>query len=337
MPKASVIIPAYNSGNSIGPCLTALKRQSVRPLEIIVVDDGSRDSTIEKTRGFGTKVLAQKHAGPAVARNRGARAARGDIILFTDADCVPDRDWVREMLKPLKDRKIAGVQGSYKTRQESLVAKFVQAEIEQRYERLSRKRHIDFIGTYSAGYRRDLFLKSRGFDESFPEASGEDPELSFRLSKAGHRMAFNPRAVVYHNHPDTLGKYLRQKLGRARWRVLLYRKHPGKAVSESYTPQTLKLQIGLFYLFVLSLILSLLHLSLIYTAVAFLILLFISTLHFSVKAGRKERGLGMISPFMLFLRSGTFSLGLIYGLLNLAHQRKRRACLRHDVPAEGSA
>lgn len=314
-PRTSVVIPAYNSERTIGPCLEALKGQSKRPLEIIVVDDGSRDGTIERARKFGAKVLAQKHAGPAVARNRGARASRGGIVLFTDADCVPEKNWLEEMLSPFKDRGIAGVQGGYRTNQKSPIARFTQFEIEQRYERLSKRRHIDFIGTYSAGYRRDLFLESGGFDESFPEASGEDPELSFRLSRAGHRMAFNPRALVCHSHPDTLGRYLRQKFGRARWRVLLYRKHPQKAVSESYTPQTLKLQIGLFYLFVLSLILSLLQPPLIYAALAFLVLLFISTIPFSIKAGRRERRLGLISPLMLFLRSGAFSLGLIYGLL----------------------
>ncbi len=314
MPKASVVIPAYNSGKTIGACLEALKNQTLKPLEIIVVDDGSRDSTIETAGKFGVKILAQKHAGPAAARNRGARNAGGEIILFTDADCIPDRDWLREMLAPFKDRKIVGVQGSYETRQESLIARFAQFEIEQRYERLAKRKYIDFMGTYSAAYRRKLFLKFRGFDESFPGASGEDPELSFRLSKAGYRMLFNPRARVYHNHPDTLGKYLKQKFGRARWRVLLYRKHPGKAVSESYTPQSLKLQIGIFYLFLLSLIISPFYSISVYIAISLLVLLFLATLPFSASAGRKERRLGLISPVILILRSVTFSIGLVYGI-----------------------
>lgn len=322
-PRASVIIPAYNSEKTLEQCLSALKNQTIKPLEIIVVDDGSTDSTIELAKKFHSRVLSKKHAGPAAARNRGARAASGEIILFTDADCVPDNGWVKEMLAPFQDSKIAGVQGSYMTRQKPLLARFAQFEIEQRYERLSGRKYIDFMGTYSAAYRRELFLKFQGFDESFPSASGEDPELSFRLSEAGHKMVFNPKAVVCHQHPDTLGKYLRQKFNRARWRVLLYRKHPGKAVSESYTPQGLKLQIGLFCMFVIFLLLSpFLSVSL-YVSISLLILLFLSILPFSIRAGRRDRKLGTSSPFILILRSAAFSLGLLYGALNLVLLHKR--------------
>lgn len=314
-PRASIVIPAYNSGGTIGECLRVLKSQSMKPLEVIVVDDGSRDNTIREAKRFGVKVLAQKHAGPAAARNRGARAAKGDVIIFTDADCVPERNWIKEMLSPFGDGKIAGVQGSYKTSQKSPVARFVQLEIEDRYRRMWKRPSIDFIGSYSAAYRRELFLKSGGFDENFPEASGEDPELSFRLSKTGYKMAFNPRAIVHHRHPDNLGKYLKQKFGRARWRVLLYRKHPGKAVSESYTPQILKVQIGLFYLFILFFISSPLYPVSAYIAVSLLVLLFLTTIPFSIRAGRLEKRLGFISPFMLVLRSVVFSMGLLYGIL----------------------
>lgn len=325
-PKAlttSVIIPAYNSEKTIGECLKSLKKQTEKPGEIIVVDDGSRDRTTQTTGKSGVRIIKQEHAGPAAARNRGVRAARGEIILFTDADCIPDRDWVKEMLASFQDSKIAGVQGSYKTRQKALLARFAQFEIEQRYKRLSGRKYIDFMGTYSAAYRRDLFLKFRGFDEGFPEASGEDPELSFRLFEAGHKMVFNPMAMVFHQHPDTLRKYLKQKFGRAKWRVLLYRKHPNKMVSESYTPQNLKLQIGLFCMFVIFLLMSPFLFVSFYVSMSLLILLFLSTLPFSIKAGRGDRRLGTFSPFILILRSAAFSLGLLYGVLNLVLLHKR--------------
>jgi glycosyltransferase involved in cell wall biosynthesis len=329
---ASVIIPAYNSESTIQACLQALKNQTTQPLEIIVVDDGSRDATIRKAEALGARVISQAHSGPASARNRGAREARGDILLFTDADCVPDRDWVREMLRPLQDPEIKGVQGSYTTSQPGLVARFAQAEIEDRYERLSSGKYIDFIGTYSAAYRKDIFLKFRGFDQGFPEASGEDPELSFRLSRQGHMLIFNPGARVSHSHPDTLGKYLRQKFSRARWRVLLYKKHPKKMVRESYTPQGLKAQIGLFYLFVLGLIASLFQPQALYLSLACLVLLFITTLPFSIRAGRKGKGLGLASPLILILRSIAFSLGLAYGVLGLAFVNQGQA----QIPARES-
>jgi len=313
--KASVIIPAFNSEKTLSECLNALKNQSTRPLETIVIDDGSNDQTLETARKLGAKVLAQRHAGPAAARNRGARHANGEILLFTDADCVPDKNWVREMLLPFQDSKISGAQGRYTTSQKALLARFSQFEIGQRYVRLSQRKYIDFIGTYSAAYRRGVFLKFKGFDESFPKASGEDPEFSFRLAKAGHKMVFSPKALVSHQHPDTLKKYLRQKFGRARWRIPLYRKHPGKMAREAYTPQGLKMQIGLIYLLALSLILFLFQLTMLYTSLALVILLLLSTLPFAFKSGKKSRSLGLASPFILILRSLAFSAGLIYGLL----------------------
>ena len=85
------------------------------------------------------------------------------------------------------------------------------------------------------------FLDENGFDESFPRASGEDAELSYRLAKKGHTLVFAPRAVVYHTHPATFVHYLKVKFFRAYWRTRMYLKHPEKSVEDSYTPSTLKI------------------------------------------------------------------------------------------------
>ncbi len=313
MAKASVIIPAYNAEKVLPDCLKALKSQSTRPLEVIIVDDGSKDSTSDVAKKFGAKVLRQKNKGPASARNLGASKASGDILLFTDADCVPDKDWMKEMMAPFRGKAMAGVQGAYRTKQKQLLAKFSQAEIEDRYRRMGKKGTIDFIGTYSAGYRKDIFRKFGGFDESFPKASGEDPELSFRMAEKGHRLVFNRKAIVYHIHPDSLIKYLKQKYERAYWRVLLYKKHPGKAVKESYTPQTLKLQIGLIYLMFPSAVASVF--VGIFPFAALLIILIATTIPSSARFSSKGAGVAISSPLILILRSLVFSLGLAAGTI----------------------
>lgn len=311
--KASVIIPAYNAEKSIQECLKALNHQTVKPLEVIVVDDGSSDMTSDVSRKLGAKTIIQKNSGPAAARNRGANVAKGDILLFTDADCVPDRGWIKHMLEPFKDRSVSGVQGVYMTRQKSIVARFVQAEIEDRYRKMSQrpqKEGIDFIGTYSAGYRRKVFQEFGGFDESFPKASGEDPELSFRMANKGHRLVLNQYAVVSHIHPDSLGKYLRQKYWRAYWRVLLYKKHPDKMVKDSYTPQSLKLQIMLVYLAILSLA----SIPIIgpVPAAALVAVELLTALPFSIRASGGA-AVKVSSPFIITMRSFVFGLGLFAG------------------------
>jgi GT2 family glycosyltransferase len=313
----SVVVSVHNGEGSIRDCLGALLSQDYRGRkEIIVVDDGSTDRTAAEVRKFRkVKLVSQTHKGPAAARNLGIRHAAGEIILFTDHDCVPERGWIREMLKPFRNPNVMGVQGAYKTRQKELVARFVQMEIEDRYERMKKWQTVDFIGTYSAAYRSCVFQKFGGFDESFPLASGEDSELSFRLSKKGCKMVFNPKAIVYHKHPASLSEYLKVKFWRAYWRVLLYRKHRSKAVRESYTPQGLKLQIGLFYLSFSSLVLSVFSEGFILASLASYALLILSSLPFSARVFRKDRAAGAASVFILQLRSLVFGLGLFEGLV----------------------
>jgi glycosyltransferase involved in cell wall biosynthesis len=87
----SVIVPAYNAESTIGKCLDALERQNIPrdEYEVIVVDDGSTDNMPGIVKRFPVKYISQQNKGPASARNRGAGEAKGEIILFTDSDCVP--------------------------------------------------------------------------------------------------------------------------------------------------------------------------------------------------------------------------------------------------------
>ncbi|MBI5567054.1 MAG: glycosyltransferase, partial [Chloroflexi bacterium] len=251
MPTYSVIVPAYRATGVLPHCLAALRDQTLacETYEIIVVDDGSPDQTAEVAakllEGAQGSVIRAPHGGPAHARNLGAQAARGEILAFTDADCEPAHDWLECLTAPLHDKTVTGAKGVYRTRQKSLVARFVQQEYQDKYDRLANQAAIDFVDTYSAAYRRDVFLASGGFDETFTTASGEDQEFSFRLAAQGHRLVFAPRAVVYHQHDATLAEYARRKFGIGCWKMLVLKRHPGKAVRDSHTPQLLKVQMGL--------------------------------------------------------------------------------------------
>jgi len=305
--KVSVIVPTYNSEATIKGCLDSLFNQTFEDkYEVIVVDDASADNTISAVASYPVELLKQEHKGPAAARNLGAKNAEGGILLFTDADCIPENDWIEKMCAPFEDEQIAGVQGRYKTKQKGTVARFVQYEIEERYEIMSKKRYIDFVGSYSAAYRTDVFLEEGGFDESFPIASGEDPDLSYRLASKGHKMVFAPDAVVYHEHPAGIAQYLKMKFYRAYWRVTLYKKNPKKTVKDTYTPQMLKLQIALFYLLVISLFLN-----------SVVLLFVLTTLPLSWQVFKKDRKIGLLTSVFVFLRSAAFGIGLIYGLLSL--------------------
>jgi GT2 family glycosyltransferase len=241
----SVIIPAYNAEATLGRCLAALSDQTRSPDEIIVVDDGSTDGTADVASRYAVRVIDQANAGPAAARNAGAQAARGDLLLFTDADCAPAPDWVERMAAAFADPTVVGAKGVYRTTQVEPVARFVQIEYEDKYDRMRGQERVDFIDTYSAGYRRDLFLQAGGFDTTFPTASVEDQEFSFRLAQAGHRLVFVPDARVTHIHDRTLAEYARRKFWIGYWKALVTRRYPSKLVHDSHTPQVLKVQMGL--------------------------------------------------------------------------------------------
>ena len=312
--KVSVIIPAYNAEETIGRCLESMTRQSFKNFEVIVVDDGSKDKTSEIVKGFSkVRLLRQKNAGPAVARNNGAKAAKGEIIIFTDSDCVANSKWLEEMLKPFLYKNVAGVQGTYKSKQKEIIARLIQLEIEQRYVKMMKQKFIDFIGTYSAAYRKSVFVEMNGFDTSFPIASGEDTDFSFRVSRAGYKMVFNQKAIIFHTHPTSLWKYLKIKFFRAFWRTKVYKKHKGKMVKDSYTSQMIKVQTGLFYLLVPAIIISVIRPELAFLLGLNALLLFLTGFPFAVWTFSKDKTIAVISPFVILLRTAMFAFGLAAG------------------------
>ena len=157
----SVVVPVYNGEKTLARCLTSLQSQTI-PIdkyEIVVVDDGSKDGTRKVAEGCGVTVISQKNQGPAAARNLGVKMAKGNIVLFIDVDCAAAPNWIEEMTKPFSNPDIVGIKGTYKTTQQDLLARFVQLEYEEKYERMKMFPYIDFIDTYSAGFRKDIFQK----------------------------------------------------------------------------------------------------------------------------------------------------------------------------------
>jgi glycosyltransferase involved in cell wall biosynthesis len=317
----SIIIPTFNGASRIGHCLDAIVQHTAgRNVEILVVNDGSTDNTADVVQRYsGVRLINQANAGPAAARNRGALATCGTIILFTDDDCVPTPNWLDAMLEPFENPDVVGTKGVYRTRQKSLVARFVQIEYEDKYRLMARLPDIDFIDTYSAAFRRDRFLEMAGYDTSFPLACAEDVELSYRMSARGWKMKFAPNAIVYHIHPDTLSKYLKKKYKFAFWRVLAVRKNRSKAVKDSHTPQLMKLQLLFAPALALALCFDLAVRPSVSVSLLVLAGFLASTLPFSLRAVRKDQTVGLLSPFLLAARACAQLLGVL-GVISSGRQ-----------------
>ena len=311
----SVVVPAHNAAGVITDCITALQNQKLdQPFEVIVVDDGSADNTADLAEATGICVIRHREKrGAAAARNSGINAAGGDIICFTDADCMPIENWLQQILQPFADQEIIGAKGTYATKQREVVARFVQIEYEDKYDLLLRQERINFIDTYSAAYRRQVLVANNGFDEQIFYV--EDQELSFRLAARGYQMVFQPPAIVYHLHSNSLQSYFRKKFMIGYWKAQILRRFPGRAVQDSHTPQVLKVQILLLAIILAAAVGSLLTpwsaIVLLLAVTTFLI----SSVPFLTKGWKKDRAVVFVAPFLLATRAMALGFGYAWGLI----------------------
>jgi lipopolysaccharide/colanic/teichoic acid biosynthesis glycosyltransferase/glycosyltransferase involved in cell wall biosynthesis len=314
----SVIVPAKDAAQTLGECLQALLHQEGmqinRDYEVIVVDDGSTDDTAEIAEHHGIKVIRQANFGPGAARNAGAMIAKGELLAFTDADCAPSPTWLIDLTRPFSNPEVVGVKGAYLTHQSEFVARFVQLEYEYKYARMQKQTRIDFIDTYSAAYRKEIFMQNGGFNKTLRIL--EDQDFSSRLARKGYLLVFEPNATVFHYHNRTFFVYLRKKFRIGYWKAFLLHSIPEKTLTDSHTAPTQRVEILLF-----SLLLGTIPFIIFwpqYVSIFFLVILVIFLLTITPFLGfilKKDTEVFWIAPGMLLGRAGALGLGLVKGFL----------------------
>src|SRR5262244_2149836 len=220
--SVSVIIPTFNGGSGLAPTIASLRRQTLRPIEIIVVDDGSTDNTravAERGRALGLVEMVICHGtrcGRSAAINAAARFASGDLLLTVDADTVFEPTAVARLAAVFSDPRVGGASCNIaiSNEQESLWTGLQSVEY---LMSISAGRSIlDVAGAIAclsgacSMYRRDVFLRQGGLDVG----PGEDLEYSLRLRRLGYLIRFVPEAWAQTDGPTSGIGLLRQ---RARW------------------------------------------------------------------------------------------------------------------------
>ncbi len=239
-PRVSVIVCSYNGGKTLRHCLEALDEVDYQDYEIVFVDDGSTDDTQETVAAWekarderrpGRKNrpdfqnIRQKNMGLSYARNAGAASATGEIIAYTDSDCMADTDWLYYLIGTLLSGDYAGVGGPNIS---PPAQDWIQACVAAAPGGPSHVLLTDVVAEHIPGcnmaFHRWAFDSVGGFDPDYRKA-GDDVDFCWRLQQSGQVIAFSPAAIVWHYRRFTLGAFRKQQEGYGEAESMLRFKH----------------------------------------------------------------------------------------------------------------
>ncbi len=225
-PKVSVVVCSYNGGKTLDRCLESLKQLDYPDYEVILVDDGSKDNTPEIAAKHPWIVnIRQENKGLSFARNVGGYAAKGEVIAYTDSDCMADPDWLYFLVGTLISGNYAGVGGPNIS---PPAENWIQACVSAAPGGPSHVLLTDVVAEHIPGcnmaFFKWAFEKVGGFDPEYRKA-GDDVDFCWRLQQEGQVIAFSPSAIVWHYRRFTLDAFRKQQEGYGEAESLLRFKH----------------------------------------------------------------------------------------------------------------
>lgn len=206
--KVSIIIPAYNEEKVIKNCIASLLEQSYKNQEVIIIDDGSTDKTRDIIKKFPVKLYQQNHLGAGSARNLGAKHAKGEILVFVDADMIFDHNFVKNLTKPIIEKNEVGTfsKEEYVLNKDNIWSKCWNINKNLPVNRMHPLNYPDKQPVFRAILKKE-FDRVGGFTSI---GYIDDHTLAEKL---GVMAKVAPNAVFYHLNPGSLGEIYRQ----ARW------------------------------------------------------------------------------------------------------------------------
>lgn len=225
-PKVSVVVCSFNGSRTLHECLTSLMCLDYPDYEVILVNDGSTDATAKIAEEFPQIVYHyQENRGLSVARNVGAELATGEIVAYTDDDCVADKDWLKYLVRAMQDQKVDAIGGPNITPPaDGWVAKCIAASPGNPSHVMLDDRHAEHVPGCNMAFRRDTLLRLGGFDPQYRQA-GDDVDICWRFLDAGLKIGFAAGAMVWHHRRATVRAYRKQQQGYGRSEAMVQAKH----------------------------------------------------------------------------------------------------------------
>ena len=207
--KVSLYIPCYNAEKYIGECLEGVLKQTYPIDEILIIDDGSNDTTVSIVSKYPVRVIHHtKNMGLAASRNTAFKEAKNEFVAALDADCVPRPDWLENLMKNFIDDTIAGAGGM-------LVEKYI-VNSADKWREVHMSQHWGnniiedppFLNGCNTIFKKAA-IEAIGLYNTFYRNNYEDVDISNRLSKVEYRLIYNPDAIVEHLRKDTIKSALK--------------------------------------------------------------------------------------------------------------------------------
>jgi len=248
-PSVTVIVPVKNGEQTIQPLLESLQKLDYDPkkVEVVVVDGNSEDKTREIVKKYPVKLVIEDKKGINLARNMGIKNSNGEIIAFTDSDCIVPSNWITKIVENFKDPQVSCVGGSAIALDNDFVSQYADNSIVRLMPVFKKREELKQVKPFfghpagcNMAFRRKAVEEVGFFDEQI-QYGFDEVEFADRICRAGYTMVLDPEVSVWHKHRSTFGEFLKQNFQYGKGSGIVFKK---KLMADSVSKWTFLAIIG---------------------------------------------------------------------------------------------
>ena len=325
-PSVTVIVPVRNGEQTIQPLLESLQKLDYdrNKVDVIVVDGNSTDKTREIVKKYPVKLVIENRKGLNLARNIGIKCSNGEIVAFTDADCIVHPNWITKIVENFKDPKVGCVGGSAKALNGDFLSQYADNSIVRLMPFFTKREELEKVKPFfrhpagcNMAFRRKIAEEVGYFDENI-QYGFDEVEFADRICRAGYKMVLDPEVLVWHKHRSTFGEFLKQNFQYGKGSGLVLKRNRLKDAVSKWS--FLGLMGFISWLLIVGLLsfLSLTSSSSIFPWILFgftgLPLIILASVYIYRAAQNKKFARVVIYPFIDLFRTLSFCCGQVYQL-----------------------